>query len=132
MYSKTARLPMEGEVLSKSTLLDKVITLIHKLLLFRESARIAIKRVQKKIRQDYPVWQSIKFQLRDQVLYDDSLNYYTKLKKKWIGLWIIIKVLYNRTYKVADHVGVQKQSINRDHLKRYYVQDESQIIIIQN
>jgi len=44
MYDKTARLPIKGEVLSKSTLLDRVITLIHKLPIFRENARIAIKR----------------------------------------------------------------------------------------
>ncbi len=46
--------------------------------------------------------------MEDQVLYDDSSNYHTKLKKKWIGSWIIIEVLYNRTYKVADHMGIQK------------------------
>ncbi len=50
MYERIARLPIEGEVLSKSTLLDRVITLIHKLPLFRESARIAIKRAQEKIK----------------------------------------------------------------------------------
>ena len=44
MYGKIARLPIKGEVLSRSTLLDRVITLIHKLLIFRESARIVIKR----------------------------------------------------------------------------------------
>ncbi len=44
IYDRTARLPIEGKVLSKSILLDRVITLVHKLLLFRESARIAIKK----------------------------------------------------------------------------------------
>ena len=44
MYGRTARLPIEREVLSRNTLLDRVIILIHKLLLFRESVRIAIKR----------------------------------------------------------------------------------------
>src|SRR6266545_8092449 len=53
MYGRTAKLPIEGEVLSKNTLLDRVITLVYKLLIFRESAKTAIKRVQKKIRQDY-------------------------------------------------------------------------------
>ncbi len=53
MYGKTARLPIEEEVFSKSILLDKVITLVHKLPLFRENTRIAIKRVQEKMRQDY-------------------------------------------------------------------------------
>ncbi len=82
MYGRTARLPIKGEVLSKSTLLDRVIILIYKLPLFRESVRITIKRVQEKMRQDYLIQQSIKFQVEDQVLYDNSLNYHTKLEKK--------------------------------------------------
>ena len=44
MYGRTARLLIEGEVLSRSTLLDRVITLVHKLPIFRESASIVIKR----------------------------------------------------------------------------------------
>jgi len=85
MYGRTVRLSIEGEVLSRNTLLDRVITLVYKLPIFRESARIAIKRVQEKMRQDYSVQQSTKFQVRDQVLYDNSPNYHTKLEKKWIG-----------------------------------------------
>jgi len=50
MYGQTARLPMKRKVLSKSTLLDRVITLMHKLPIFRESIRIAIKRTQEKMR----------------------------------------------------------------------------------
>ena len=38
------------EMLNKSILLDRVIILIHKLPLFRESTRIAIKGVQEKMR----------------------------------------------------------------------------------
>ncbi len=106
MYGRTARLPIEREVLSRSTLLDKIITLIYKIPVFRESARIAIKRAQEKMRQNYPVQQSIKFQVRDQVLYDDSPNYHTKLEKKWKGPQIIIEVLYNGTYKIAEHIGI--------------------------
>ena len=55
MYDRTARLPIKGEVLSRDTLLDRVITLVYKLPIFRENARIAIKRAQKKMRQDYPI-----------------------------------------------------------------------------
>ncbi len=55
MYGRIARLPIKGEVFSRNTLLDRVITLVHKLPIFRESARIAIKRAQEKMRQDYPV-----------------------------------------------------------------------------
>ncbi len=108
MYGRTARLLLEGEVLSRNTLLDRVITMIHKLPIFRESAKVAIKRAQEKMRREYPVQQNTKFQVGDQVLYDDSPNYHTKLKKKWVGPWTIIEVLYNRTYKVADHMGVRK------------------------
>src|SRR6266511_5756336 len=124
MYEKTARLSLEEEVLSRNTLLDRVITMVHKLPIFRKNTRIAIKRAQEKMRLDYPVQQNTKFQVGDQVLYDDSPNYHTKLEKKWIGPWTIIEVLYNGTYKVADHMGVRKQPINRDHLKRYYERTE--------
>ena len=55
IYGRIARLPIKGEILSKSILLDRVITLVHKLPIFRENARIAIKRAQEKMRQDYPV-----------------------------------------------------------------------------
>src|SRR6266540_6743469 len=61
MYGQTARLPLEGEILSRDTLLDRVITLVHRLPIFRESIRMAIKRVQEKMRQDYPIQQSTKF-----------------------------------------------------------------------
>ncbi len=129
MYGRTAKLPLEEEVLSKNTLLDRVITMIHKLPIFRESARIAIKRAQEKMRHEYPVQQSTKFQVGDQVLYDDSPNYHTKLEKKWVGPWTIIEVLYNGTYKVADHMGVRKQPINGDHLKEYHERTEPRVII---
>ena len=55
MYDQTARLSIEGEVLSRNTLLNRVITLVHKLSIFRKSAKIAIKRAQEKMRQDYPM-----------------------------------------------------------------------------
>ncbi len=44
IYGRTARLSIEGEVLSKSIMLDRIITLIHKLLLFRKSTKVAIKK----------------------------------------------------------------------------------------
>jgi len=45
IYDKTARLPIKREALSKSILLDRAITLVHKLLLFKKSVKITIKRV---------------------------------------------------------------------------------------
>ncbi len=103
--------------------------MIHKLPIFRESAKVAIKRAQEKMRQEYPVQQSTKFQVEDQVLYDDSPNYHTKLEKKWVGPWTIIEVLYNEIYKVADHMGIWKQPINGDHLKRYHERTEPRVVI---
>src|SRR6266498_32565 len=64
MYGQIVRLPIEREVLSRDTLLDRVITLVHKLPIFRESVKIAIKKAQEKMRQDYPVQQNIEFQVR--------------------------------------------------------------------
>ncbi len=129
MYGRIARLPLEEEVFSRNTLLDRVITMVHKLPIFRESAKIAIKRAQEKMRQEYSIQQSTKFQVGDQVLYDDSPNYHTKLEKKWIGSWTIMEVLYNETYKVANHMRVRKQPINGDHLKMYYERTEPRVVI---
>ncbi|SRR6266498_3960261 len=50
MYSRIVKLSIEGEVLSKDTLLNRVITLVYKLPIFRENAKIAIKRTQEKMR----------------------------------------------------------------------------------
>src|SRR6266542_188623 len=55
MYGRIARLPIKGEILSRNILLDRVIILVHKLPIFRESAKTAIKRAQEKMKQDYPV-----------------------------------------------------------------------------
>ena len=44
IYGRIARLLIKGNVFSKNTLLNKVIILIHKLLIFRESVQIVIKR----------------------------------------------------------------------------------------
>jgi len=67
MYDRIARLPIKEEVLSRNTLLDRVITLVHKLPIFRESIKIVIKKAQEKMRQDYPVQQNTEFQVGDQV-----------------------------------------------------------------
>ena len=50
MYSRIVRLSIKRKAFSKNTLLDRIITLIYKLSLFRESIKIVIKRVQKKMR----------------------------------------------------------------------------------
>ncbi len=52
MYNRIARLLVKEEMLSRNILLDRVIILIHKLLLFRENVKIAIKKTQEKIKQD--------------------------------------------------------------------------------
>ncbi len=44
IYGRITKLLIEEEVLSKSILLNRAITLIYKLLLFRKNVRIAIKK----------------------------------------------------------------------------------------
>ncbi len=65
----------------------------------------------------------------DQVLYDDSLKYHRKLESKWIGSQTIIEVMYNESYKVANHMRVRAQPINDDHLNLYQKRDDLQIIV---
>ena len=45
IYNRIVRLSIKGEMLSKNILLNKIITLIHKVLIFRENAKTAIKKV---------------------------------------------------------------------------------------
>ena len=77
----------------------------------------------------YQVQQTKEFAIEDQVLYNDNLRYHRKLKLKWVGPWTIIEVLYNRSYKIADHVGIQAQPINNDHLKLYHRREDLQVQI---
>ncbi len=42
---------------------------------------------------------------------------------------MIVERLYNRSYKIADHIGVRAQLINSDHLKFYQKREESQVVI---
>ena len=75
--------------------------------MIRESVKVAIKRIQQRMKNNYSVQQTKEFAIRDQVLYDDSPNYHSKLEFKWVEPWTVVGVLYNRTYKIADHVRVQ-------------------------
>ncbi len=70
---------------TERSILDRVIELIHQVLMIRESAKVAIKRAQQRMKHDYPVQQTKEFAIRNQVLYDDSPNYHSKLEPKWVG-----------------------------------------------
>ncbi len=82
MFERDLKLPIKEITLSKETILDRIIELIHKASIFRESIRAAINRVQQRIKANYLVQQTKKFAVKDQVLYDDSLNYHGKLDSK--------------------------------------------------
>jgi len=44
MFGRELKLPIKKATLSKDTILNRVIELIHKVLIFRESAKVAINR----------------------------------------------------------------------------------------
>jgi len=44
MFGKDLKLPIKEVILFKTTIFDRVIELIHKVLIFRESAKVAINR----------------------------------------------------------------------------------------
>ncbi len=50
IYSKITKLFIKEKLLKSNILLDKIIILIHKILLFWENIKIAIKRAQKKMK----------------------------------------------------------------------------------
>ncbi len=45
MFERDLKLPIKEAMLSKTTILNQVIKLIYKVLIFRESAKVAINRV---------------------------------------------------------------------------------------
>ena len=55
------------------------------------------------MKADYQMQQTKGFIIGNQVLYDDNSKYHRKLKSKWVELQMIMGVLYNKLYKVADH-----------------------------
>ena len=85
MFGRDPKLPIKEVTLLENTILDRMIELIHKVPIFRESAKVAIKRAQKKMKESYQVQQTKEFAVGDQVLYDDSPNYHSKLEPKWVG-----------------------------------------------
>ncbi len=42
---------------------------------------------------------------------------------------MIVRILYNKIYKLTDYVRIWAQPINEDHLRLYQLWEESQIII---
>ena len=106
MFGRDPKLPIKEVMSIEKSILNRVIELIHQVSMIRESAKVAIKRAQQRMKHDYSVQQIKEFAIRDQVLYDDSPNYHSKLEFKWVEPWTVVGVLYNGTYKIADHVGV--------------------------
>ncbi len=55
MFGREAKLPIKEVMPSEKIILDRVIELIHKVPLFRKSTKIAINRVQQKMRANYSI-----------------------------------------------------------------------------
>src|SRR6266498_5963033 len=90
MFGRDLKLPIKEVKSTEKSILDRVIELIHQVLMIRESAKVTIKRAQQRMKHDYPVQQTKAFAIRDQVLYDDSPNYHSKLESKWVGPWTVV------------------------------------------
>ncbi len=45
MFKRDLKLPIKKAILSKTTILDQVIELIHKVPIFRKSVKVAINRI---------------------------------------------------------------------------------------
>ncbi len=55
MFGRDSKLPIKEVTLSRSTILDKIIKLIYKVPIFRESTKIAINRAQQRMKANYSV-----------------------------------------------------------------------------
>src|SRR6266508_5575447 len=68
MFGKDLKLPIKEVKLTEKSILDRVIELIHQVPMIRESVKVAIKRAQQRMKNDYFVQQIKEFAIRDQVL----------------------------------------------------------------
>ena len=55
MFRRDPKLLIKEVTPTERSLFDRVIELIHQVLMIRESAKIAIKRAQQRMKHDYPV-----------------------------------------------------------------------------
>ncbi len=55
MFRKTPKLSIKKIILLEKTILNRVIELIHKVPIFRESTKVAINRAQQRMKANYPV-----------------------------------------------------------------------------
>src|SRR6266542_5358004 len=85
MFGRDLKLLIKEVMSTEKSILDKGIELIYQVPMIRESAKVTIKRAQQRMKHDYPVQQTKEFAIRDQVLYDESPNYHSKLELKWVG-----------------------------------------------
>ena len=59
-------------------------------------------------------------------------QYNEKLELKWKGLYIVLAILLNGAYKIADQEGVLCMPVNRNRLKIYNQWFLESIVIIIN
>ena len=55
MFGRDLKLPIKEVMPTEKSILDRVIELIHQVPMIRESAKVAIKKIQQKMKRDYPV-----------------------------------------------------------------------------
>ena len=55
MFRKDLKLPIKEVLPTERFILDRVIELIHQVPMIRESAKVAIKRAQQRMKCDYPI-----------------------------------------------------------------------------
>jgi len=55
MFGRDLKLPIKEVKLTEKYILDRVIELIHQVLMIRESAKVAIRRTQQRMKHNYSV-----------------------------------------------------------------------------
>ena len=79
IFRRDPKLSIKEVMLTYKTMLKRIIELIHKVSIFRKSAKVAINKIQQKMKTNYQMQQIKEFVVEDQVLYNDNPKYYTKL-----------------------------------------------------
>src|SRR6266540_3804102 len=101
-YGREAVLPIDE---TKSlTVQERMINIVEEIPHIREEARLIIQKTQDRMIQQTP-GKERRFIVGEEVLCRDSAKeswYSRKLEPKWKGLYQIVTVLLNGSYKIAD------------------------------
>ena len=140
MYGRNAKLPIDNQGESPSTVIDRIHQLVENVPQIRAQTQEQIKKAQNRQKNlhDNKLKKPVKYQIGEKVLYYNAAKekqWSGKLDPKWKGHYYIHSVLINGSYKLRNMDGqVLLTPVNGNLLKLYYDRQnwKSQLTIIDD